>query len=379
MKIPNKPKRPKTAFLRYFAEVIENVKQKNPMIKKLQLYQILISKMYNKLDKKEKNLKYIAPFEKEKMIYRNKMVIYEEKYGKRIRKMIGKSPKRPLRPDKRFSKKYYCQIRKINPNLSCKIIQKKVRELYKTKDKQEELKETKNEFDKELLLYKIERKKYDKRLKEFFENDQNGNSYLKKELNSSSEILLKKRNKIKFGFSLKKIKKVKKNQFLKEKNFSEKENITPNINYSKIDEKKYPFLKEEIKKSGKFSIINSENKYEFNDEDYIREKKKINQEKYKLIKNQKKYFEELENFYKKKEKFFEEKNDLMIQEKNLIKEKKKILKLKKNINKKLEKSKKLTSEKEKIEIRENNEKSGKVYRKEKYRKNNGLSEFFYYY
>ena len=177
--------------------------------------------MYNKLDKKEKDLKYVLPYQNEKKIWQKNLKIFQNS-----KKEINNC-KRPLGVYHKFKKNYYKKIKMDFPNFDDKKIVKKINELYYSKEKQNEIKQMKEKFRKKLNFDKEQKKEYEKNFK-------NKDLNISKDSNIS-EISLKKREKYKsFSSSPEKIKKLKKKQFI-EKRILEKEN---SINLKKKIKKK---------------------------------------------------------------------------------------------------------------------------------------------
>ena len=289
MNYPVKPKKPKMALFRYYADVIKEVKEKYPNVKNSAYYKTIVSKMFKDLNKNEKNLKYLIPYQKEKEIYDKKIKAYHFKYGK--------SPKKPLIPYRRFRNKYYSKLRIKNPNLSYKEICKKVSELFKSQEKQVEIKLMKFKYKEEMEKYKKKKEGFQKKLCGLSTNGENSNS--------PSENLLKKKNfkNLNQYFKTQNIKKIKK---------SINKIFTPQIE-QKIEQ---------------ISIL--EDSDEKISETFIKEEENLIKEKFNLIKKQ---------------------NLLILEEKQLINRKEEILSIKiKNKKEKENKKKELEKEKKNKEM-----------------------------
>ena len=233
-KFPAKPKRPKFALMRYYDDVIEDVKEKFPYKDNIyRFHTLIIKKMYDKLDKKTKKKKYIIPFRKELKIWKKKLDAYNKKYKKKIIKLIGKKPKQCLNQFSMFKKIYRKKVRLENPNFNSHQILTKVSKLYKSKEKEEEVKELKKEFQKKNLIYKKKKKEYEKKLKNIIKSDSDSSSDSEDSsisINSENEFNLKKRKKSKCKYFLENSKKKKihiiNNDFPKNnKKLSQKKNL----------------------------------------------------------------------------------------------------------------------------------------------------------
>ena len=186
-KFPSKPKRPKVALMRYYEDVIEEIKDKYPNKDKNHgFHRSIIKEMYDKLDKKEKKEKYIIPFRKEQKIWKKKLEAYEKKYKKKIKKLIGKKPKCPPHTYAFFLKLYIKKIKLENSDLNNYQIFKKIGELYKSKEKFEEVKEMKKEFKNKMQFYKIKKKEYEDKLNKIIKSDSESESRSESESENSN-------------------------------------------------------------------------------------------------------------------------------------------------------------------------------------------------
>ena len=277
-KFPARPKKPVCAYFRYYDDVIEEVREKHPNSGKENdghFYKSIIKEMFDKLDKDEKREKYIIPLRKEKLIWKKKIQAYEKKYRKKIKKMIGKKPKRPAHSYNMFMKNYKKKIQLENPNFNLYQVCKKIGELFKSKEKEKEVKELNKEFIKKMKIHKIKKKEYNDKLKQIIDSDSDcsdessENSNISK--NSDYEYKLKKRKKEKSKYSKKNSKKfltndVFRNQFNETKNFKEK--IFKNqkkfdINNDEDDKKIFSDHEQIIDKKNKNNnLIKKENNFE---------------------------------------------------------------------------------------------------------------------
>lgn len=138
-KFPSIPKQPKFAILRYYEDIIDEVREKysNPE-KNGHKYKSIIKEMFENL-KPEKKDKYLNSYQKDRKIWKKKMKIYNQKYRKKINEILGDRPKAPFKAFYYFKKKYNSKIKFENPKLYNYQIMKKLNELYKSKQKKKKL------------------------------------------------------------------------------------------------------------------------------------------------------------------------------------------------------------------------------------------------
>lgn len=289
MKFPSKPKRPKVALMRYYEDVIEDVREKHPNdnYKNASYHRSIIKEMYDKLDEKEKRSKYIIPFRNENKLWKKKIEKYEQKYRKKIKKIIGRKPKEPLKPYPHFMKIYFKKLKIENPNFNNSDIFKKLGKLYNSKEKQEELKIIKDKYNKNFLIYKKKNDEYKQKLNNILTSDseiytENDNSFKSEDSFSSKssdqDFHLKKRKKYK-SKSKKDSQKAKKNKiFTKNESLKKDKKKSSKLKFKEELKKKRSENKISKKKDKKKMIKNNNSIIEKNDLQNMKEELKNNLE-----------------------------------------------------------------------------------------------------
>ena len=267
MQFPKKPKRPRVALMRFYEDIIDEIKEKYPNTTKDSSYhRSIIKELFDKMDKNEKEYKYLIPLQKEKKLYKKKLSIYNQKYKKEIEKIIGKRPNVPYKPFSIFKKIYQPKIKNENPKLYNYQIVKIINKLFKSKEKEKEVKKLNLEYNDKMEVYKKEIGDYKENLKIIFKSDSESSN--SSDDDKFDQINLKKRKK--YQSSEKKILKIKKKKY--------------EINYKKLETKSNNSNKKENLEDIKKELIQDIGKINLND---IKKINEILQQKTELLTSKK--------------------------------------------------------------------------------------------